>query len=954
MRPINPKLSKQHFSTKIFKSYISYLEKHFPDLEPSQICEEAGLPFNYILNEDNWVSITYERRFYNLCVRATGDKRLAEKVGLFSLSRSIVGAPLYFLIRNTLSLSEIYKNIPKLSPMFNKVMSVKLEAAEARKLTFAYRFILDGLTDHEATQLKEAEDDIIANTSGYFAGIPTVKDLPRAHTEITREPNGFRIAVELPTELGVLGWKFSIKTAIALAFSYFLSLMLANNVNAILISLQVAAILIFWKKYGLVKEAARETQTALQRADLSYQEIQVIKSDLQRKLNETTVINKISDSIFLELGPQNILDGVCQSLVGDLGYDRVVILLDDGEGAITYAASAGLSNELAILFKNFSIPTRIDSNDPRKLTNVYRFGAPILISDVKQHLDSLLPESRTLLTVSNSTSFLCSGIASEGSKFGVIIADCYHKEKVFGQDDLKVLKVVGQQIAQALERNRSKAREIESFERINSYGKNVLALTAQLMQEPLQTLGDLIRSSSDPSLSSKAVAPLATLTKAVSEIQENRASLRKYDPPSGPAAKDKTRSKQRTGLPISTRKAGRILIVEDHLEHQEALAKTLQIAGYQIEVANNGREAIDLVTSGYRPDLILMDVMMPVMAGYEATDLIRKLFSRAEVPILFLINKSQDPDYEVGYKIGGNDFIDKSIASHELVAKIQTHLATAEIAKAYSRFVPWKMFELLNYKSVLDVKIGDGIECEMTVMFCDIRNFTTLCEQLSPSDILRFLNSYLEMLSPAISQMNGFIDSFIGDCIMAIFPTANDALSASKKLLLAVNEMNSRSDFERFGRIAIGIGINTGPMILGPIGYEGRLQITSMSDAVNTASRVEALCKDFGSNIVLTETTLGRLSPHLRANLRLLGEVSVKGKKIPVRIFEDYSNQPLDVRYTTEKALPKFEQAVNLFLKGSIEEAGAIFSSLQQNSMDKAVSYYLEKISKTISERKAA
>lgn len=159
--------------------------------------------------------------------------------------------------------------------------------------------------------------------------------------------------------------------------------------------------------------------------------------------------------------------------------------------------------------------------------------------------------------------------------------------------------------------------------------------------------------------------------------------------------------------------------------------------------------------------------------------------------------------------------------------------------EAFSRFVPREFLSLLNKKNVVDVQLGDQIEKEMTVLFSDIRGFTSLSEKMTPQENFNFINAYLSQMAPIIAQHHGFIDKYIGDAIMALFPTdAEEALNASIAMLKTLTTYNKILQKNNLAPINIGIGLNTGRLMLGTVGGKNRMDGTVISDAVNLASRI--------------------------------------------------------------------------------------------------------------------
>lgn len=231
-----------------------------------------------------------------------------------------------------------------------------------------------------------------------------------------------------------------------------------------------------------------------------------------------------------------------------------------------------------------------------------------------------------------------------------------------------------------------------------------------------------------------------------------------------------------------------------------------------------------------------------------------------------------------------------SIVGNQIAVAIENAAAyhtQQQLSEAYSRFVPKETLALLSKRSILETQLADQTEGLMTVMFSDIRGFTTLSEKMTPSENFRFINDYLGMIAPVIREHHGFIDKFIGDAIMAIFPSrAEDAIEASldmRKTLRKFNEIRKERNQEA---VDIGIGIHTGHLMLGIIGHENRMECTVIGDSVNLASRIEGLTKQFGCPIVASEVTIASLRDSKRFPHEFLEEVTVKGKSQAVKIYK--------------------------------------------------------------------
>ena len=201
------------------------------------------------------------------------------------------------------------------------------------------------------------------------------------------------------------------------------------------------------------------------------------------------------------------------------------------------------------------------------------------------------------------------------------------------------------------------------------------------------------------------------------------------------------------------------------------------------------------------------------------------------------------------------------------------------------RFVPQAFLSIVGKPSVADVELGDNRRRTMSILFSDIRGFTTLSERMTPDETFAFINTYLERMGPVIRDHHGFIDKYIGDAIMALFTNADDALRAGLAMLAALDGFNAERRAAGLEPIEIGIGINTGSLMLGTIGEKHRMDGTVISDAVNLAARIEGLTKDYAAPMLISEFTYRELSDPEASAIRPVDVVVVKGKTRPVAIY---------------------------------------------------------------------
>ncbi|MEZ2240866.1 AAA family ATPase [Microcoleus sp.] len=273
--------------------------------------------------------------------------------------------------------------------------------------------------------------------------------------------------------------------------------------------------------------------------------------------------------------------------------------------------------------------------------------------------------------------------------------------------------------------------------------------------------------------------------------------------------------------------------------------------------------------------------------------------------------------------------------------------------QAYERFVPNQFLQFLDKSSIIDVELGDQVQLEMSVLFSDIRDFTTLSESMTPEDNFKFINSYLSRMEPVINENNGFIDKYIGDAIMALFSgEADNAVKAGIAMLHCLVEYNQNRANCGYPPIQIGIGINTGTLMLGTVGGQNRMDGTVISDAVNLASRVESLTKNYGVSLLITQETYSRLENPSQYAIRTLDTVKVKGKSELVTVYEVFDADPLEIKAGKLATLELFAEARAIYLEGKLAEAARLFSECWgQNQGDAVAKIYWERCQSTLRNR---
>jgi class 3 adenylate cyclase len=277
----------------------------------------------------------------------------------------------------------------------------------------------------------------------------------------------------------------------------------------------------------------------------------------------------------------------------------------------------------------------------------------------------------------------------------------------------------------------------------------------------------------------------------------------------------------------------------------------------------------------------------------------------------------------------------------EVRAREEAILRIHEVTK---KFVPNEFIRSLGHETLTDVKLGDQVEKIVTVLFTDIRNFTTLSEKMTPEENFRFVSSFNAQLGPIIRSHNGFINQYLGDSIMALFPeNAVDALEAAIAMQKAVNDLSEKRQSMGMAPIKAGIGMHTGPLIMGITGDEFRLDAATISDTVNTAARIESLTKYYRAPLLLSGETLRHLREPELFHLRQLGKVQLKGKHNLLSIVECVDGYPDTELSKKVQTLSHFNTSMNAYFEQQFEDALQGFQAiLHKDPADHTTIFFME------------
>ena len=442
-----------------------------------------------------------------------------------------------------------------------------------------------------------------------------------------------------------------------------------------------------------------------------------------------------------------------------------------------------------------------------------------------------------------------------------------------------------------------------------------------------------------------------------------------------------------------------IVIVDDSRSIRGHVRRVLESApeAFQVIEHEDGLDALrwlSTLSPNNLPDLILLDRNMPQITGDECIRILKADSHWNTIPVLFLTAQISVQNLVQGLvHLAADDYLPKPFAADELIARVQVLLrmkkaedqsrelnrqlqhaldeqliayqelkttklklaeteAATRLTKLFEKFVPKGFLERIAPEGLESLRFGTAESDEATILFSDIRSFTDLSEPLSPQELMDFLNDYLKMMNMSIMVNHGFVDKFIGDAVMAIFDRteqssndARNALNAGMGMLQVLGTMNQKRKRQGQIPISIGIGIHTGPVVFGTLGFEERMDSTVLGDAVNLASRLESLTKYYGASLLFSDQTFEALGDE-KENLliRKIDTVMVKGRKQAVKIYELFNSDSLDVQSAKKMVMQSLEEPLSLYRQKKWMEAQQLFTDLARNQpLDSLPAIYVER-----------
>jgi adenylate cyclase len=350
-----------------------------------------------------------------------------------------------------------------------------------------------------------------------------------------------------------------------------------------------------------------------------------------------------------------------------------------------------------------------------------------------------------------------------------------------------------------------------------------------------------------------------------------------------------------------------ILVVDDMPENLEIVSMRLATQPYEIVTAVDGEEAL-AKTKAVRPDLILLDIMMPKLDGIDVTRRLKGDASLPFIPIILLTAKSDSKDIVAGLEAGGDDYLTKPFDHASLLARVRSMLRikalhdkvqeqAAELASwnrtleervasqlgeierigRLKRFLAPQLAEMIVSSG--DERFLESHRREIAVLFCDLRGFTAFAETGEPEEVMALLRGYHESLGPIIHRFEGTLDRFTGDGLMVFFNDPVPCVDAGERAVRMAIEMREAAAslaaaWRKRGRqVGFGVGIAQGFATLGRIGFEGRFDYSAIGTVCNLAAR---LCAEAKDGEILVSAPVAAAVEEV-AELRPMGEIALKG-----------------------------------------------------------------------------
>jgi len=325
-----------------------------------------------------------------------------------------------------------------------------------------------------------------------------------------------------------------------------------------------------------------------------------------------------------------------------------------------------------------------------------------------------------------------------------------------------------------------------------------------------------------------------------------------------------------------------VLVVDDDRLNRRLIASGVRREGHRSLEVESGEEALDLLTArsadpeAEDPDIVLLDILMPGIDGFEVLKQIKASPRLRHLPVVVISSVEHTSDIARCIELGAEDFLPKPAQPAILRARLNAGLSKVRLHRieqqrlrdTFARFVPEEVVDVLIRDQPDDPRIG-ARELVSTVVFNDLRGFTTFAQQRPAADVIDVLNEYLTIMSDTVLDHGGTLVSYLGDGMLSVFGAPVTTADHADRALAAATQMRDAGIVRLNawmaargmpGDFRVGIGLHSGPVMSGNVGSTRRMEYAAVGDTTNTAARVEAATKDFGTPLLVTESTVSALT----------------------------------------------------------------------------------------------
>lgn len=410
-----------------------------------------------------------------------------------------------------------------------------------------------------------------------------------------------------------------------------------------------------------------------------------------------------------------------------------------------------------------------------------------------------------------------------------------------------------------------------------------------------------------------------------------------------------------------------ILLADSNSERRKGIRRSIEKSGFAIIETSNAIMAAQLAQQKL-PDLAIISTRLELQSALQLCKNLKRMRLTKEIPLIVCETSRESIARQKAFRKTGIDAYVRYPAEPEQILPVVHNLAESLVLQqrnfslrknitdymeqlravnaSATRFVPAESLKLLGKSNLTDLRHGDWQRIRLAVLFADIRGFTSLSETMTPEENFRFINSYLSRMGPIIRKHGGFIDKYIGDAIMALFPrlpgNALDAAVAMQKEMQVYNRHRAKCGY---APVRIGIGIHFGDTIIGTIGENERIEVTVISDTVNVASRLESLSKRYGAGIVVSGALLSEIPGRKKYRVRYTDRVRAKGRQTPIDIFEVLDGLAPEEFTMKLRNRTILQKALETYLAGKPVGAAGLLRQLGEKlATDKAALVLQEKI----------